>query len=234
MRRWFQLVARLTMAGLLAAGLLVVPGPTTGTADARSSGCPSATSQRPPVLGSLQCYGHRTLTFRAYVQRPCTEGCGGTKAAEIVPQWLDSMVGSYVQLGTGPYSASITAFVRPGLGRCSGYQDLKSCLFRPGHWAIVKARFNDPIARTCRYSDPPPGPDFSKKAAIAECNAELVVLSVIPAAPETDIGAVVPEQPAYGSDRVPQLAIFVVAFLLAARWFPSRRRRTEAGDSGPI
>ena len=80
MGRTLELVARLTMAGLIAAALFVLPGPATGSADARSPGCPSATSQRPPKLGSSTCYGRRILTFRAYVQRPCTDGCGGTTA----------------------------------------------------------------------------------------------------------------------------------------------------------
>ena len=53
MGRTLELVARLTMAGLIAAALFVLPGPATGSADARSPGCPSATSQRPPEARQL-------------------------------------------------------------------------------------------------------------------------------------------------------------------------------------
>jgi hypothetical protein len=232
MGRWFELVARLTIAGLLAAGLLVVPGPTTRVAEARSPGCPSATSQRPPLDGSLNCYGSRILTFRAFVQRPCTDGCGGTTAYVLAPLWLDSMLGSSVELGTGPRSASITAFVPPAIGRCSAFADLKSCPFRPDHWATVKARFNDPIAQKCRYSYHPPGPGFTKKDAIAECRADLVVLSVVPAAPETDVAVAVPEDPAGEPVGLPLVAIFTVVLLVGVRRFPTRRRATGPDDGG--
>ena len=227
MGRTLELVARLTMAGLIAAALFVLPGPATGSADARSPGCPSATSQRPPKLGSSTCYGRRILTFRAYVQRPCTDGCGGTTAYAIAPRWLDSMTGSFVELGTGPRSDSISAFVPPSLGRCSAFANLRSCPFRPGRWAIVTARFDAPVARTCRYSDHPPGPGFSKKDAIADCSADLVVMSIAPAAPETDIVAAAVKDPALGRSGPPLLLIFVGVLLLAAHWFPRRGRRVE-------
>jgi hypothetical protein len=69
--------------------------------------------------------------------------------------------------------------------------------------AFVKARFNDPIARTCRYSDHPPGAGFTKKDAIAECSAQLVVLFVGPAAPETDVASAVLKGPAGGPPTLP-------------------------------
>src|SRR4029078_9986470 len=99
--------------------------------------------------------------------------------------------------------------------------DLRSCPFRPGHWAIVRARFNAPVARTCRYYDHPPGPGFSKKDAIAECSADLVVVSVAPAAPETDtVAAAIKDRVAKWSDGLPLLVsiLFVCVLLLAARW----------------
>src|SRR6185369_4639945 len=154
----------------------------------------------------------------------CTDGCGGTIAYTIAPRWFDGLDGSYVELGTGPHSRSIAAFVPPRLGRCSAFADLRSCPFRPGHWVIVRARFNAPVARTCRYSDHPPGPGFSKKNAVAECSADLVVVSVAPAAPETDtVAAAIKDRVAESSD-VRLLLVFIGVLLLAARWFPSRQR----------
>ena len=234
MGRWFELVARLTMAGILAAGLLVVPGPGTGAATARSSGCPSATIARLIGEGPSACYGSRTLTFRALVQSPCNDGCGGTSAAVIKPLWLDSTEGSYAILGSGPRSASVAAFVPPALGRCSAFADLKSCAFHryQGQWATVRARFNDPIAQTCRYGEHPPDAGFTKKDAIAECSANLVVLSVGPAAPETDVAAGVVNDPVREPAGLPWVAVFIVALLLAARWVPSRRQAKGSGTAG--
>lgn len=106
----------------------------------------------------------------------------------MTPPWLDSLDGSYATLSAGPAAAQVQAFVPPGLGRCSGLEDLSTCPFRPyrARWAIVSARFDDPVAQTCRITEHPPGPGFTRKAAIAECRADLIVLSVAPAAPETD------------------------------------------------
>jgi hypothetical protein len=224
MGRWLEFVARLTMASLLASGLLVTPAASSGVAVARSSGCPAATIQRLVGDGSHTCYGSHTLSFRAYVQRPCTDGCGGTDAFVIGPRWLDNWEGSYVLLGSGPRSASIAAFVSPALGRCNAFADLTSCAFHPykGHWATVRARFNDPISRTCRFADHPPGAGFTKKDAIAECRTKLVVLSVGPVAPETDVAASLADAPARGDQGLPWV-LFIVALLLAARCFPSRR-----------
>lgn len=224
------LVARLAIAGLLAVALAVMPGAGVGDVAARSSRCPTPTIQRLVRDGSIPCYRSRTLTFRAYVQHPCTEGCGGASAYSIRPRWLDTFGGSYAILGSGPHSASLPAFVRPALGRCSPMAELRSCLFRPyeGHRVTVRARYNDPVARTCRYSEHPPGPGFTRKDAIAECSADLVVLSVRPAAPETDVAATfVPFRSADGLRGLSWLIAFSIAFPLAARWFPRRGRRTS-------
>ncbi|MFL5716632.1 MAG: hypothetical protein ACJ77V_03530 [Chloroflexota bacterium] len=135
-----------------------------------------------------------------------------------------------MELGTGPRSAGISAFVPPRLGRCSAFAALKSCPLRPGQWAIVTARFNHPLARTCRYSDHPPGPGFSRKDAIAECSADLVVDSVVPVAPETDVAGAV-EDHQRQPDALPLLAFFVAALVLAARWIPHRERPLELDRS---
>ncbi len=148
-----------------------MPSPNAGTAIARSSGCPPATIQRLVGEGPFTCYGSRVQTFLAYVQHPCTDGCGGTLATVMSPHWLDGGEGSYATLGAREDGASVAAFVPPALGRCSPFADLRSCPFHryQGQWATVRARFNDPISRTCRYSEHPPGAEFSKKAAVAEC-----------------------------------------------------------------
>jgi hypothetical protein len=221
MSRTFRFVTRVMTTGLLAAAVLIFTSPTTGLVSVRAAGCPSPASNRPPAEGTAKCYGSRILTFRAYVQYPCTDGCGGTNAYVLAPRWLDSMVGSHVELGTGPRSRSIAAFVPPRLGRCSAFAALSSCLLRPGHWAIVKARFNDPISRTCRYSEHPSGPGFSRKDAVAECRANLVVHSIVPVAPETNLVAPL-EEPASRSDPVPFLASFVAALVVAAGWLARR------------
>ena len=145
-------------------------------------------------------------------------------------RWLDSMTGSFVELGTGPRSDSISAFVPPSLGRCSAFANLRSCPFRPGRLAIVTARFDAPVARTCRYLRPPARPWLSKKDAIAECSADLVVMSIAPAAPETDIVAAAVKDPALGRSGPLPLLIFVGVLLLAAHWFP---RRGTAGRIAP-
>ena len=41
-----------------------------------------------------------------------------------------------------------------------------------------RARFDDPVAQTCHYSEKPAGGGFTKADAVAECRAKLVVLSV--------------------------------------------------------
>jgi hypothetical protein len=98
------------------------------------------------------------------------------------------------------------------------------------------------LSRDSFYLDPesPAGSGFTKKDAIAECSAELVVLSVVPTAPETDVAAAVPKEPVGGPLGVALLVIFVFALLLAALWFPlptawdrSRRLRTSLGRDPP-
>jgi hypothetical protein len=167
------------------------------------------------------------MIFSAYVQGPC-DGCGGATAYVLKPRWLDSLQGTYVLLGTGPRSGSIQAFVPPSHGGCSSIADLTTCPFHRyrGHWATVRARYNDPVAQTCRYSEHPPGAGFSKKDAIAECQANLVVLSVGPAAPETDVAAVTDTSPGNPAMLPIWVAIFALTLLLAAWWFPARRRET--------
>lgn len=231
MSRWLELVARLAVAGLLGAALILVPGPRTEVVEARSFACPTPTIQRLVRDGPISCYGSRILTFRAYVQHPCTEGCGGTTASLISPRWFDTFEGSSVSLGTGRFTDSIPAIVPPALGRCSPWAELRSCPFRrlEGHQATVRARYNDPRARTCRYSEHPPGAGFSRKEAIADCSATLVVVSIGPAAPETDVAVLsAPDRPDGGSTGLPWLVVFSAALLLGGRWIPHRARRFES------
>jgi hypothetical protein len=232
MRPCLETVARLTMAVLVATVILVLPGGGPGAAVARSSDCVTTIHQL--IEGTSTCPDGHVMIFRAYVQRPCYE-CGGVTAYLLKPRWLDGLDGTYVLLGTGRLSANIPAFVPPSHGRCSPIANLRTCPFHPyqGRWAIVRARYNDPIAQTCRYSEHPPGAGFSKKDAVAECQADLVVLSVGPAAPETDVVATAIVGPG-GQPAMPiWVAIFVGTMLLTALTFPVHRRRSRIEGPRP-
>ena len=126
------------------------------------------------------CYGSRVLVFRAFVAPPCDE-CGGASATIIAPRWLDGLEGSSVNLSAVAQDPQVAAYVPPVLGRCHLTNDA-ACPFHPyrEQWATVTARFDDPVAQTCRYSEKPAGGGFTKADAVAECRAKLVVLSVGP------------------------------------------------------
>jgi hypothetical protein len=226
MGRW-AVVVRLTLAVLLAVGMLVAPGRSTTASVALAADCPS-----PPVTigkvvaGGAGCYGGRLLTFRAFVPR--LGDIGGTSAYEIRPVWLDAWSGSWVLLSAGPDAAQIVAFVPPALGHCYGPEG-STCPFRwyRGRWATVSAHFDGEVAQTCRYAaGHPAGAGFTKADAVAECRAKLIVLSVGPVVPlpATDTVAVGHE------DRDgPPTALFWVAtsalvLLLLASRRPSSRR----------
>jgi len=183
--------ARVAMAALLAMSLLAGSGVTATAALGKAADCPS-----PPVtIAKLvhldspgnACYGGRVLVFRAYVAPPCDE-CGGTNATVIAPRWLDGLLGSEVNLSAVPDGPQIAVFVPPALGQCHLTHDA-ACPFHPFRdgWATVTARFDAPVARTCRYSAKPAGGGLTKADAVAECRAKLVALSVGPDAnPATD------------------------------------------------
>ena len=234
MGRWFEAIARTTMAVLLAVGVLVVPGRGTTAAVARSPDCPS-----PPVtigkLASLDlvpgttCYGGKLLTFRAYVVEPCRDGCGGASATSITPRWLDGLLGSSVNLSTGPDDGQVAAFVPPALGRCSFGENLATCPFRwyYGRWVTVSAHFDGPVAQTCRYAPGHPhGAGFTSKEAVAECRQKLIVLSVGPvvAPPATDTAAVGHEDRDGRSMLLLWVGVFALVSLLLASRSPSSRR----------
>ena len=133
------------------------------------------------------CYGSRILVFRAFVAPPCDE-CGGESATVIAPRWLDGLLGSSGNLSAVPEGPQVAAFVPPALGRCP-LDDDSDCPFRPyrDHWATVRARYDAPVAQTCRYAEKPAGVGLTKGDAVEECRAKLVVLSVGPASgPATD------------------------------------------------
>jgi hypothetical protein len=212
MGRLMGVVPRLMTTALLTLGLLVLPGGAT-TAVARSADCPP-----PPVtIAKLvhleapgqRCYGSRILVFRAYVAPQCDE-CGGASATVIAPRWLDGLQGSNVSLSAVAGGPQIGAYVPPALGRCYLTHDA-ACPFHPyrEQFATITARFDDPVAQTCHYSDKPAGAGSTKADAVAECRAKLVVLSVgADSNPATDTVAVPATDP---GDR-PPMPVWFVAF----------------------
>jgi hypothetical protein len=249
MKRIPAQVAKLGLATLLALSFAVAPG-TPAASPALAAGCPTG----PVTIGKLvrlfesstggrACYGGRLLTFRTFVQQLCNE-CGGTSAALVTPLWLNGLEGSNVTFSDGPRGGQMTAFVPPGLGRCSVVAKLAACPFRSyyGRWVTVSAHFDGPVAQTCRFDEHPPGPGFSTADAIAACREELIVLSVGSGAstgpgspPDTAtadgpilVGAEAEHRSAPGLLWV---GLFLVAGLLSARrWRPFRR--SEAVSSG--
>jgi hypothetical protein len=230
MGRLMGVGARLTTAALLTLGLLVMPGGAATTAVAKSADCPP-----PPVtiaklvhldVPGHHCYGSRTLVFRAFVAPPCDE-CGGVSATVIAPRWLDGLEGSSVNLSAVAQGPQVAAYVPPALGRCHLTKD-SACPFHPyrEQWATVTARFDDPVAQTCTYSEKPAGGGFTKADAVEECRAKLVVLSVGPDSnPATDAAAVAMDDPR-GSPPAPVwFAVFGVALLLLLFRRPTVGRR---------
>jgi hypothetical protein len=226
---------------LIGVGMLVAPGPGTSATLARSPDCPS-----PPITAQklarvmyegnpLACFGGRLLTFATYVPPP-PEGIGWAMAWSISPGWLDDNNGSMLWLTTGPTrdfgpGEVITAWVPPALGRCSVGEMLASCPFRwfVGHWTTVSAHFDGPVARTCRFTDHPSEPGFTKRDAAANCKAKLIVLSVGSVAPpDTAMAAVGRPDPAGLPLALLALAtLALVSLLLVGRW-SSHRNRAEA------
>jgi hypothetical protein len=176
----------------------------------------------------LACFGGELLTFQAYItDLPSSEGRGGTSNGTITPRWLDGLKGSAVALSTGPGGPEIGAFVPPALGRCNWYtDDFATCPFRWywGHWATVSAHFDGPVARTCRYAAGSRGVDLTKRAAVAWCRTQLIVLSVGPTEPPaTATAGLVAEIPAAPPPAPLSVALLALGSLLLAGRFPSRR-----------
>lgn len=228
MGRWFDLVAKLALAALVAAAMLVLPGAGGGPSVARAANCPSGpvtVAKLANVDGAtgLDCYGGQLLTFRAFVPRP--EGLGGTSTYWISPAWLDDFKGSWVYLGSSQRAASVVAFVPPALGRCLGPTG-STCPFRAyaGRWVSVKAHFDGPVAQTCRYHGQGLGKGMTRRAAIEDCRQRLIVLSVGPdTLPATDTVAGEPPAPA-GPPPIALGIAFLLGLLTVARRRPSRFR----------
>ncbi len=170
----------------------------------------------------LACFGGRLLTFRTYVP-PTPEGIGWEDAWEISPGWLDDASGSFWLLGTTS-TQLLTAWIPPALGRCSP-PSLSSCPFRwfVGRWTTVRAHFDGPIARTCRFTWVPPGSGFTTHDAVANCRAKLIVLSVGSVAPPDTSMAAVGHEDRRGLSLalLAMAALALVALLIAGRQ-PSR------------
>ena len=85
--------------------------------------------------------------------------------------------------------------------------------------------------------DQPPGPGFSKKDAIAECSADLVVMSIAPAAPETDIVGAAVRDPALGRSGPPPLRHLRRRVAVGSALVPTSGRRVNrvwAGRGGSV
>ena len=143
---------------------------------------------------ALACFGDALLTFEAYVP-PHPYGSGDARDYSLSPAWLDGTGGSVVALTAGQ-DASVLALgqdgrvlvlanVPPALGRCDSGQSIPECPFHifEGHWALVSAQFDAPVARTCRAVGIVEGSTFTDAQAVAECRRLLVVQSVGAAVP---------------------------------------------------
>ena len=141
----------------------------------------------------LACFGSSLLTFEAYVP-PHPYGIGDTRDYSLSPAWLNGLGGSVVGLTAGPDAGIIVlANVPPALGRCDSTKSIPECPFRSfeGRRVLVSARFDDPVARTCRAVSIVEGSTFTDAEAVAECRRLLVVQSVgtgVPSALPTGSG----------------------------------------------
>ena len=231
MSRRFGAWARLLLAASVALVVLVVPGDRLTAPVARAGGCPSEPITIAKIVNlagvsPVTCFGGELLTFRAFI--PVPEGLGGTSATTIAPAWLDDWLGSSVLLGTGPRGASTVAFVPPALGHCALGPNGQGCPFRSyaNRWATVSAHYDGPVAQTCRYSSHPPGKGFSKQAAVAECRAKLIVLSVGPdSLPATDAVTAPSAAPRGGPAALAWFVVFGAGFAAPSRAPPSLGRR---------
>jgi hypothetical protein len=217
-----RLGVRLLLAVLFAFAVLVLPEDRPDASIARAGGCPSAPITIAEIVNlegvsPVTCFGGTLLTFRAFI--PVPEGLGGTSAYSIAPTWLDDWAGSWVLLSAGPGRASTVAFVPPALGRCQADPAGPRCPFRSyaHRWATVRAHFDGPVAQTCRYASHPPGKGYSKHAAVDECRAKLIVLSVGPdSLPATDAVTVPEADPRGQPPLIAWFVLFGVGSLLLA------------------
>ena len=231
MSRRFGVWTRLLLAMSVASVVLVLPGDRLTARVARAGGCPSEPITIAKIVNlegvsPVTCFGGELLTFRAFV--PVPEGLGGTSASTLAPAWLDDFTGSWVSLGTGPDEATTGAFVPPALGHCKLGPNGQGCPFRTyaNRWATVSAHYDGPVAQTCRYSSHPPGKGFSKQAAVAECRAKLIVLSVGPdSLPATDAVAALDDAPRGGPAALAWFVVFGAGVLVLAARRPSLGRR---------
>ena len=96
----------------------------------------------------------------------------------LSPAWLNGLGGSVVGLSAGPDAGILVlANVPPALGRCDAGKSIPECPFRnfEGRRVLVSARFDDPVARTCRAVSIVEGSAFTDAEAVAECRRLLIV-----------------------------------------------------------
>jgi hypothetical protein len=240
MRHWIDGVARLATAALLAAGMLVLPGGPSPVSVTRAADCPP-----PPVtIAKLvhldapgqRCYGARLLVFRAFVAPPC-DGCGGVAATRTAPLWLDRLDGNVVGLSAVKEGPQESLFVPAKLGRCR-LDDDAGCPLHAyrGGWATISARYDAPVAQTCRYSFKPAGGGYTKADAVAGCEANLVFVAVGPdSGPPTDtvadVAAATPTADARGGPGAAWVALFATSVIVSGWLLAHRRRSWTRGPS---
>ncbi len=171
-----------------------------------------------PMLMSdsaLECYGHRTLRFTAYVRDPGE--VGWTYTYGLDPGWFRTAGSLFVattsdiQPGRGPFTALA---VPPGLGELQAKH--------VGHWVVVTGHFDDPAAATCTATGEP-GVAPSAADAVAICRSTFVVASIARTeAPATSMADAPIAPTSWGGSW---LAVSAAFGGVAALWFTGRRRR---------
>jgi hypothetical protein len=171
-----------------------------------------------PMLMSdsaLECYGRRTLRFKAYVRDPGV--VGWEHPFGLKPAWFRSADGLFVSVAAElpPGVTPLVALaVPPALG------DLQAQ--HVGHWVVVKGHFDDPGAATCTATGEP-GVAPNAADAVAICRSTFVVASVSRTeAPATSMSDVPIAPMSWGGSWLAASAAFGG---VAALWFTGRRRR---------
>jgi hypothetical protein len=167
----------------------ITPSPTPAPTDA--AGCPilptdlAAIRDTAKAGRAIACFGHRSLTFRAFV--PTIEDLGGVSGYRQTPTWIaDPWTGVILQPAPLPdvdQTAWLVVRVAPALGTCSitAIRDA-ACPFGAhlDGYVTLTGHFDDAAAQQCRsrafVAGQPSGP--TKTAMIARCRNEFVVTAI--------------------------------------------------------
>jgi hypothetical protein len=201
---------------------------------ARSSPCPD----RSPTVRELdrmlmtglrtgrelgrECFGGSEIRIRAFANWP--DGIGGTSASGVVPSWFEwpglILFASEREVAPG-YGAGVYygIHVPPGFGNVENRYH--------GVWVDVTARFEHPLALTCRgYGPKAIRP--SRKEAIEICKSVPVLTSIRTVPDPPDTAGVAATVPATGPAGVPWVLTGASALLGALLW----RRRIRPRYAG--